>query len=75
MFSADLEEIKKSQYIMNNAINKIKNTLGGTNIRITEEEDRIREVEDSMVEIMNHKSPRRRRQKERPRENTRGDNS
>ena len=47
----DLEEIKKSQYIMNNAINKIKNTLGGTNRRITEAEDRISEVEDRMVEI------------------------
>ena len=30
----DLEEIKKSQYIMNNAINEIKNTLEGTNSRI-----------------------------------------
>ena len=47
----DLEEIKKSQYIMNNAINEIKNTLEGTNSRITEAEDRISEVEDRMVEI------------------------
>ena len=30
-FNKDLEEIKKSQYIMNNAINEIKNTLEGTN--------------------------------------------
>ena len=29
----DLEERKKSQYIMNNAINEIKNTLEGNNIR------------------------------------------
>ena len=36
---------------MNNAINEIKNTLEGTNSRITEEEDRISEVEDRMVEI------------------------
>ena len=36
---------------MNNAINKIKNTLEGTNSRITEAEDRISEVEDRMVEI------------------------
>ena len=36
---------------MNNAINEIKNTLGGTKSRITEGEDRIREVEDRMVEI------------------------
>ena len=32
-FNKDLEEIKKSQYIINNAINDIKNTLEGTNSR------------------------------------------
>ena len=36
---------------MNNAINEIKNTLEGTNSRITVAEDRISEVEDTMVEI------------------------
>ena len=36
---------------MNNAINEIKNTLEGTNSRITEAEDGISEVEDRMVEI------------------------
>ena len=36
---------------MNNAISEIKNTLEGTNRRITEAEDRISEVEDRMVEI------------------------
>ena len=36
---------------MNNAINEIKNTLEGTNSRVTEAEDRISEVEDRMVEI------------------------
>ena len=38
---------------MNNAINEIKkkNTLEGTNSRITEAEDRISVVEDRMVEI------------------------
>ena len=80
---------------MNNAINEIKNTLEGTNSRITEAEDRTGEVEDRMVEIneserkkekrikrnkdnlrdlqdnetlqhSNYRSPRRRRQKERP---------
>ena len=49
MFSKDIEEIKKSQYIMNNAISDIKNTLEGTNSRIMEAEDRISEVEDRMV--------------------------
>ena len=36
---------------MNNAVNEIRNTLEGTNSRITEAEDRISEVEDRMVEI------------------------
>ena len=78
---------------MNNAITEIKSALEGTNIRITEAEDRIGEVEDRMMEIneaerkkelqemrttsetsgtmlnaqhLNHRSPRRRKQKERP---------
>jgi len=50
IFNKDLEEIK-SQSIINNAITEIKNTLEGTNSRITEEEDRISEVEERMVEI------------------------
>ena len=50
-FNKDLEEIKKSQYIMNNTINEIRNTLEATNSRIMEAEDRISEVEDRMVEI------------------------
>ena len=36
---------------MNNAINEIKNTLEGTNSRITEAEDRISEIENRMVAI------------------------
>ena len=44
-FNKDLEETKKSQYIMNNAINEIRNTLEGTNSRKTEAEVRISEVE------------------------------
>ena len=35
---------------MNNAINEVRNTLEGTNSRITEAEDRISEIEDRMVE-------------------------
>ena len=50
-FNKDLEEIKKSQYIMTNAINEIRNTLEATNSRITEAEDRISEVEYRMAEI------------------------
>ena len=36
---------------MNTATNEIKNTLEGTNSRITEAEDTISEVDDRMVEI------------------------
>ena len=50
LFNKDIEEIK-SHSIMNNTINEIKNTLEGTNSRITEAEDRISEVENRMVEI------------------------
>ena len=50
MFNKDIEEIKKSESIMNNAILRSK-TLEGTNSRTTEVEDRISEVEDRMVEI------------------------
>ena len=35
-FNKDLEEIKKSQSIMNNAITENKNTLEGTSSRIIE---------------------------------------
>ena len=51
MFNKDLEEIKKSQSVMKNAITEIKSTLEGTNRRITEVEERISEVEDRIVEI------------------------
>ena len=51
MFNKDLEEIKKSQSIMNNAITEIKSTLEGTNSRITVARDRISEVEGRVVEI------------------------
>ena len=51
MFNKDLEEIKKTQSIMNNATTEIKSTLEGTNSRTNEAENRISEVEDRMVEI------------------------
>ena len=37
-FKKDLEELKNSQSVMNNAITEIKNTLEGINTRITEAE-------------------------------------
>ena len=51
MFNKVLEEIKKSQSIVNNAITETKNTLEGTNSRIMEADDRISEVEDRTVEM------------------------
>ena len=51
MFNKDLEEKKKSQSIMNNAITEIKSMLEGTDSRITEAEDRISDMEDRKVEI------------------------
>ena len=58
-FNKDLEETKESQYIMNNAINKIKNNLEGTKSRITEAEDRISEEEDRMVKIIETEEKRK----------------
>ena len=64
MFNKDLEEIRKSKYIMNNAKkNEIKNTQEGTKSRISEAEDRISEVEDRMVEINEAERKRERRMK------------
>ena len=51
MFNKDLDEIKKSPSIMNNATTEIKSTLEGSNSRNTKPEDRISEVKDRMVEI------------------------
>ena len=51
MFNKDVEEIEKSQLVMNNAITEIKTTLEGANSWIIEAEDRISVVEDRMVEI------------------------
>ena len=62
-FNKDLEEIKKSQYIKNNAINEIKNTLEGTSSRITEAEDSISEVEDRVVEINETNTEEKRKKK------------
>ena len=50
MLSKYLEEIKKSQSIMNNAIMERKCILEGTNNRKTEAKERKSEVEDRMVE-------------------------
>ena len=45
MFNKDLEEIKKSQSLINNAITEIKSTLDRANSRITEAEDKGWKIE------------------------------
>ena len=47
----DLDEIKRNQATMKNTINEIKNTLEGTNSRITEGEEQVSDLEDKIVEI------------------------
>ena len=64
MFNKYLEEIKKSQSIKNSATTAIRNTLEGTNSRITEAEERISEVEDRMVEINEAEKKRIKRNKD-----------
>ena len=49
-FNKDLE-LKSKQTMMNNTINEIKNSLEGINVRITEAEERINDLEDKIVEI------------------------
>ena len=46
----ETEEIKNKQTEMNNTITEIKNTIEGTNCRITEAEQ-ISDLEDRIVEI------------------------
>ena len=47
---------------MNKATNEIRNTLEGTNSRITEAEDMINEVEHKMVEINEAERKKKRKQ-------------
>ena len=49
--------------MMNNTINEIKNTQGGMNIRITEVEERISDLEDGMVEITDTEQNKEKRMK------------
>ena len=51
MFNKDLEELKNKQTEMNNTITEMKTTLEGINSILTEAEERIRDLEDRMVEF------------------------
>ena len=62
-FNKDLEELKSKQTMMNNTINKIKNSLQGINSRITEAEERIIDLEDKIVEITTAEQNKEKRMK------------
>ena len=49
--------------MMNNTINKTENSLEGINSRITEAEERIRDLEDKVVEITTTKQNKEKRMK------------
>ena len=51
MLNKDLEELKSKNTMMSNTINEIKNSLEGIKSRITEAEEWISDVEDTVVEI------------------------
>ena len=51
MFNKDLEERKNRQSSMNSIITDFKNTLEGTNSRISEAEEWINELENRMLEV------------------------
>ena len=63
MFNTDLEELKSKQTVMNNTINKIRNSLEGINSRITEEEERRSDLEDKTVEITTAEQNKQKRMK------------
>ena len=48
----NLEELKSKQTMMKNTINEIKTSLEGINSRITEAEEWISDLEDTIVEII-----------------------
>ena len=59
----DLEELKSTCTETNNTTTEIKNTLEGINIKISESEEWISELEDKMVEITSEEQNRVKRMK------------
>ena len=62
-FNKDLEEQRSKQKMMNNTINEIKNSLEGSNSRITEAEEQKRDVEDKIVAITTAEQNKEKRMK------------
>ena len=63
IFNKDLEELKSTQTMMSNTINKIENCLEGINSRITEAEQWISDLEDKIVEITTAEQNKEKRMK------------
>ena len=64
MLNKDLEEIKNSQSVMNNAITGIKRILQGTSSRVTEVEERKNELENRTMEINEAEWEKKKKKKE-----------
>ena len=62
-FNKDLEELKSKQTMVNYTINEIKNSLEGSNSRITEAEEQISDLEDKIVEITTTEQSKEKRMK------------
>ena len=62
-FNKDLEELKSKQTMMNYTINEIKNSLEWINSSITESEERIRDLEDKIVQITTAEQNKEKRMK------------
>ena len=62
-FNKDLGELKSKQTMMNNTISEIKNSLDGISSWITEAEERIRDLEDKIVEITTAEQNKEKRMK------------
>ena len=64
MFNKNPEEIKKSKSIINNEITEIKNTLEGTNSRITEQNNsRITRRQNGVINEAQRKKEKNNKQK------------
>ena len=62
-FNKGLEELKRKQTMMNHTRDEIKNSLEGINSRINEAEERIRDLEDKIVEITTTEQNKEKRMK------------
>ena len=52
MFNKDIEELNNRQSAMNSTITEITKTLKGTNSRLSETEEWINDLEDTMIEMI-----------------------